>query len=414
MLEDLFVRAYDCRRIRGNPIGPALERYVEYLAGRGHSRHTVHHYVCAAEHFGRWLGRKPLSRAKVERFLRRHLPVCRCRLPAVRDLRCNRPALHQLLAAVGVAAIRFARRRGFVWDLLRRYEEALVMVRGLATSTVKKRLAWARGMLTNLRVRRAGQLRTWSAERVARYVVRNTRGHKPGSGQVAASAIRSFLRFLLQEGLICRDLSAAVPTFAHWRMAALPETLQEKEVTRLAHAADARTSLGRRDRALLLCLSELGLRASDVAELHLEDVNTAARVLRLRRRKERESVLVPMTQNLTGALGAYICRGRPACSTRSVFVLHRAPRGKPLTPIGIRDVVQRLADRVGLGHRVRGTHILRHSVASRMLGAGASLKQIADLLGHQSIDTTMIYAKVDLGALAQVALPWPGTKEVQP
>jgi hypothetical protein len=147
MLEDLFVRAHDCRRIRGNPIGPTLERYVEYLAGRGHSRNTVHHYVCAAEHFGRWLGRKPLSRAMVERFLRRHLPVCGCRVPAVRDLHCNRPALHQLLAAVGVAAVRVDRRRGFVCDLLRRYEEALVMVRGLATPTVKKRLSWARGKL---------------------------------------------------------------------------------------------------------------------------------------------------------------------------------------------------------------------------------------------------------------------------
>lgn len=414
MLEDLFVRAHDCRRIRGNAIGPTLERYVAHLVGRGHSRNTVHHYVCAAEHFGRWLGRKPLSRTMVEQFLREHLPGCRCRWPAVRDLRCIRPALKHLLEASGLAAVRVDRRRGFACDLLRRYEEALVIVRGLATPTVKKRLTWARGMLTNLRVRRAGQFQKWTPERVAHYVVRKTRGHRAGSGQVAASAIRSFLRFLLQEGLIRRDLAAAVPTFAHWRLAALPETLQENEVTRLAHAADARTSLGRRDRAILLCMSELGLRASDVAELHLEDVDTAARVLRLRRRKERESVLVPMTQKLTEALGAYIGRGRPACTTRSVFVLHRAPRGKPLTPIGIRDVVQRLAVRVGLGHRVRGTHILRHSVASRMLGAGASLKQIADLFGHQSIDTTMIYTKVDLGALTQVALPWPGTKEVQP
>ena len=231
---------------------------------------------------------------------------------------------------------------------------------------------------------------------------------------MAASAIRSFLRYLLQEGWIRRDLAAAVPTFAHWRLAALPETLEEKDLTRLVHAADTRTPLGRRDRAILLCMSELGLRASDVADLHLEGVDLRTRVLCVRRRKERESSSVPMTQKLTDALAAYLRRGRPACSTRSVFVLHRAPRGRPLTPMGIHGVVQRLADRIGLGHRVRGTHILRHSVASRMLGAGASLKQIADLLGHQSIDTTMIYAKVDLRALAQVALPWPGTKEVQP
>ena len=150
-----------------------------------------------------------------------------------------------------------------------------------------------------------------------------------------------------------------------------------------------------------------------MAGLELDGVDVTARVLRLRCHKKRESTVLPMTGKLAGALEAYLRRGRPICTSRGVFVVHQAPVGKPITTIGIRSVVKRLAARAGLLHRVNGTHVLRHSFASRMLGAGANLKQIADLLGHQSIDTTTIYAKVDLNALLAVALPWPGVKEVQ-
>ena len=121
-----------------------------------------------------------------------------------------------------------------------------------------------------------------------------------------------------------------------------------------------------------------------------------------------------MTTSSAKALNAYLRRGRLASDAPNVFVMHRAPVGRPLSSDNIHAIVLRLADRAGLRHRIHGTHILRHSLASRMLAFGASLKQIADLLGHQSINTTMIYAKVDLMALSQVALPWPGTKEVQP
>jgi integrase/recombinase XerD len=115
---------------------------------------------------------------------------------------------------------------------------------------------------------------------------------------------------------------------------------------------------------------------------------------------------------LATAINAYVRRGRPVCSTPSMFVSHRAPRGKAMTPIGIRGVVVRSAAAAGLAGRIRGTHVIRHSVASHWIQAGATLKQIADLLGHRSIDTTSIYAKVDLRALAQVALPWPSDREV--
>jgi site-specific recombinase XerD len=162
-----------------------------------------------------------------------------------------------------------------------------------------------------------------------------------------------------------------------------------------------------------MCLSELGLRGSDVANLETDGVDFGAHVLRVRQRKEREAAVFPMTRRLCSALKAYLGHGRPRCESAAVFVRHHAPLGKPLTSLGICQVVLRLACRAGLRDRVHGAHVLRRSFASRMLNAGATLKQIADFLGHTSIDTTTLYTKVDLASLSRVALPWPGRKEVR-
>ncbi len=267
-------------------------------------------------------------------------------------------------------------------------------------------------MVLHLRVRRLEDLKRWSIDQIRGFVVSQGQRSRPSSGQVIASSIRSFLRFLLLHRLIDQDLASAVPSFANWRLATLPETVEANELKRLIGAAKRSASpVGLRDRAILLCLVELGLRASDVAGLELDGLDLDNRVLWLKRQKQRESTGVPLSRPLAAALEAYLRRGRPACSTSFLFVLHRAPRGKAMTPNAIRGVLRRLAAKAGLADRIRGTHVIRHSVASCWIQAGATLKQIADLLGHRSIDTTAIYAKVDLQALTQVALPWPTAKE---
>lgn len=303
------------------------------------------------------------------------------------------------------------KKDSFAATVLRRYEAWLVDVRGLAPVSVLLHLAFARKMLRSLRVRKSDQLTVWNPELIERYVLRQARS-RPLSGRGIATCMRSFLRFLLQEGAIRRDLTGAVPRFSRWRLASLPQTLTKQEVRRLTETPDARTPLGLRNCAILLCLSELGLRASDVAGLELDGVDLTARVLHLRRRKEREGAALPIPQRLAAALTAYLRRGRPTCTSSAVFVLHQGPIGKPISPMAICDMVLTVAARAGLRDRVGGTHVFRRSLASRMLNAGATLKQVADLLGHASLDTTSIYAKVDLRTLSQAALPWPGSKGV--
>jgi site-specific recombinase XerD len=267
-------------------------------------------------------------------------------------------------------------------------------------------------MLNLLGIRRASQFMNWTPELIEQY--------GSGVGRFASSknrhagwCARSFLRFLLQEGLVRRDLTAAVPTVARWRLASLPTTLRKEEIKKLIDAADLRTPLGRRDYVIITCLSELGLRGSDVANLTIDGIDFAARVMQIRQRKEREAASFPMTPRLCSALKAYLGSSRPDCKSAAVFVRHHAPVGKPLTSVGIGQVVLRLASQAGLRHRVQGAHVLRRSFASRLLNAGATLKQIADFLGHTSIDTTSLYAKVDLATLSRVALPWPERKAVR-
>jgi site-specific recombinase XerD len=413
VLDQLFRRAVVRARIRGNPLGPILERYVNHLVARGHRASPLHQYVFAVEHFGRWLKRRRIDHAAVDKFIKRHLPRCRCSKPAVRNIACVRAALNRLLEMFGVtrptpAGTKLANR------LLQAYESHLVDVHGLADPTVRYRLRYARDLLARFQIRCSRQLQGWTVAQIVDYVSIEGRRCKPSSGQVVASSTRSFLRFLLLQGLIRHDLAAAVPSFANWRLSSLPATVTQTELEQMVDAVDVSTPVGKRDRAILLCMTELGLRGADVAGLRQDSVDLAAGILQLHRPKQRDQIRVPMTPRLVNAIRVYLHQGRPACKSSALFVVHRAPIGSGLKAIGVRDVVQRCAARAGLRERIRGTHVIRRSVATRLINSGASLKQIADLLGHRSIDTTSVYAKVDLQSLAQVALPWPSRQEVIP
>lgn len=399
-----------CRRICAKSVRVVLERYSAYLNARGYSTGTSRDYVRAVEYFGRWLGRRRISCSRVQQFLDEGFPVCKCR-GIIRNRPHYRAALRWFLEMMDLNQSPAVFSEGYTGNLLRRYQEHLATVRGLSASTISRYAMYAHIMLSHFGIRRRTQFKNWTAELIEQYVSREGR-RTPSRGRVVSGCTRSFLRFLLQEGLIRRDLAAAVPTFARWRLASLPAALSQEEVDRLIGAADLQTPLGRRDHAIVLCMSELGLRASDVANLELDGVDFTTRVLRIRQRKEREMAVLPMTPRLCAALNAYLRHGRPQCEAAAVFIRHYAPRGKALTPIGICQVVLRLATQAGLRGRVGGTHVLRQSLASRMLSAGATLKQIADLLGHKSLDTTKLYAKVDLATLSRVALPFPGSKGV--
>jgi site-specific recombinase XerD len=216
-----------------------------------------------------------------------------------------------------------------------------------------------------------------------------------------------FLRFLIAEGKCASGLEAAVPVLAHWRLAALPRHLQPEEVERLIGSCDPTSAVGRRDRAILLLLARLGLRAGDIVQLRLPDIDWRDGWIQLCGKGRRQARL-PLSQEVGGALAAYLTDGRPLTHADSVFVRSRAPFGPFRSHCAVSAIVDQAFRRSGVVRPSRGAaHLLRHSAATSLLRHGATLQEVASVLRHRSITTTQIYAKVDLVALSAVAQPWP-------
>jgi integrase/recombinase XerD len=234
-------------------------------------------------------------------------------------------------------------------------------------------------------------------------------GYQPGSTQVVASSVRSYLRFrAVRHADPVEALLAAIPQAARWRLSALPEYLNLEELARLMSAFEHDDPQRQRDHAIVRCLVDLGLRSFEVAALCLEDIDWKNATLTVRVGKSRRADILPLPAVTGHAIANYLHKARPATESRAVFVRHRAPLDIPVDAGVIRSVVRQAAARSGLADRLHGPHRLRHSAATRMLRGGATLKEIADVLRHRSLDTTAIYAKVDLGRLSSIAQPWPG------
>lgn len=161
---------------------------------------------------------------------------------------------------------------------------------------------------------------------------------------------------------------------------------------------------------MLLLLARLGLRAGEVVELRLEDLDWDEGAIHIRGPAQRCDRL-PLPADVGAALAEYLHEGRPSCSVRNVFVRSRAPRHALRGPSAVSCVVCRALRRAGIDSPFKGAHLLRHSLATQMLGSGASLGEIGQILRHRNPQTTTIYAKVDLGSLHALALPWPGAAQ---
>ena len=225
-----------------------------------------------------------------------------------------------------------------------------------------------------------------------------------------ASTMRMFLRFLAAQGEISATLIHAVPTIPKWQLSQLPRYISDADVQRtIASCTSAR--YGVRDRAILLLLSRLALRAGDIVALRLEDIDWDRAQVRVSGKSQRESIL-PLPQDVGDALYAYIADVRPKVEHHQVFVGARAPY-RPFAGHGaVSSIAHKALDRAGVTTFAnRGAHVFRHSQATSLLRSGASLNVVQSLLRHASADTTMIYAKTDVVMLQEIAQPWIGRLE---
>lgn len=220
------------------------------------------------------------------------------------------------------------------------------------------------------------------------------------------TALRMFLRFLIAEGKCPAELLGAIPRMANWRLSSLPRYLSVNDVERLIKSCN-HPRFGIRDRAILLLLARLGLRAGDIVQLRLQDIDWANACIFVYGKSRRHARL-PLSQEVGQAIVTYLKKARPHTDSDRLFVSNLPPF-QPLTcQTTVSSVVDRAFRRAKVTRPSRGAaHLLRHSLASSMLREGASLQDISVLLRHQSIDTTQIYAKVDVMALRKIAQPWP-------
>lgn len=414
MIENIFHSRFVRRRMAEGHLGIILERFVLHLQSVGHAASCLQSYAQVVEHFGRWLHVSSLSvrqvdRSVINRFLSHHLPRCHCPRPSPKHKETCRAALNRFVDFLEQekyvpeqAQVKLSERD----RLLQSYGEYLREVAGVSLATRQYRQRYAREFLNSM-FGYNGRLR-WnkpSATKISGYVQLRVQGLAASSARVLTVSLRAFLRYLHLSGQCDGSLTLAVPRPAPWPRRLLPQVLSQQQRHSFIVSFDRSTAVGKRDYAMALCFCRLGLRTHEVSELSLADVDWRRQTLRLRQTKQRRERLLPIPSDVLRALIAYLRNGRPQTKSLALFVRHRAPFGKGLQPHHARGAMRRAFAKCGIeGSRV---HILRHTLATRLHQRGLALKAIADLLGHQSLDTTANYARVNLGELRQAALPWP-------
>jgi site-specific recombinase XerD len=293
--------------------------------------------------------------------------------------------------------------------LLARYQDFLINERGLTKQTVYVYTPLVRIAIAGISGHSGSQRPCeWNAEAVHAFLLERSHNRSCEGVRLVAVTLRSLLRFLYIRGEVACDLSLGVSRFQKWKLATVPTYLSPAEVERVLAGCDVATPTGRRDRAILLLLARLGLRAGEVVTLELGDIAWRSGEILVRGKGQQRDRL-PLPLDVGEALALYLRQDRGENASRRVFLRLNAPRKELTGPASVGHIVRKLLARVGLIRTSRGAaHMFRHSLATRMIRHGASISEIAEVLRHRSQNTTGIYAKVAFQTLREVARPWPG------
>ena len=407
MLERYLPASKTIGRLRSSVLGDHVDGFCQALADRGYAVLAVRSKLQIVDRFTRWMRAEGvpesgLGEGVVDAFL---AAVPGSGGPRGGWRKTLAQLLEQLRATGHVPPVASVEGEDGS-PLLARFLTYLRQERHLAASTVIAYESFAAPFLVENALDDPERRRALGHLDVERFMLARVPGMKPGRVQAMACALRSFLRFLFLRGEIARDLVGAVPTVRRWRLAGVPGFLDAAEVERLLGTCDVSSVAGRRNRVILLLLARLALRTGEIVRLELDDIRWREGEIVVRG-KGGAMQRMPLPHEVGVALADYLRRDRPACASRSVFICLRAPHRGFTNAAGVGSVVSRSLARAELRPAKRGGHLLRHSLATQLLRAGASMSEIGQLLRHRSAATTEIYAKVDFGSLRDVAIPWP-------
>lgn len=409
MLNAYVKRPLTLERYRSSPAGPHLDAFILWLEQRGYHPRRILRLMRGVHRFAQWahdhgLGIEALDAIALEQF-RQHLQV---RQPLRYPSGSYRPVF---LGARHF--VTFLEASGLVSPtavllpppaepaLLEAFRHWMRTHRGTTEATLN---AYRRPILELLHAL-GEQPEYFDAKALRTFILERTERQGLGQAKAVVQAVRIFLRFLIAIGRCAPGLEYALPTIAHWRLASLPKYLPAETVEHVLASCNQTTPIGARDRAVLLLLARLGLRAGDVAALQWGDIDWHDGTLRVAGKNRRETRL-PLPQEVGEAILYYGEHHRPAIPSASVFLTTSAPLG-PLSAKTVTKIAARALRRAHVESPIYGAHVFRHSLATTMLRQGVSLPSIGSLLRHASIETTALYAKVDTPLLHAVVRAWP-------
>jgi site-specific recombinase XerD len=410
MLSHFFQAPARIREIRSNPSAALIEGFADYLFQNGYAEMSARRHIRSAEHIVRWATRRDLPISELDdRVLKRfgnHFKQCRCG----RYCRCNRLRIVsgarlflKHTQGIDMAARRLTADANSKPALLESFCRWMREHRGTSEPAL---CAYSLPLRQLIRCFGEDPAKL-DAKSLRKFVLSQTRNVGPAMAKRCTTALRMFLRFLIAEGRCRGGLLGAIPALAHWRLSSLPRYLTPDTVECVIDSCDVSSPVGMRDRAILLLLARLGLRAGDIVRMRLEDIDWKGAWVHISGKSRRQTRL-PLTQEVGDAIVLYLQRGRPRSDRETLFLRARAPFRGFRSHVTVSMIVATAMRRARITRPGRGAaHLLRHSVASSMLWQGASLQEISALLRHQSIETTQIYAKIDVTALQQIAQPWP-------
>lgn len=409
MLRQFQLDQMELDRFRRGPLGPHVESFAGWLSQQGYTRESGMGKIRLISLLSCWLEQRKIGVRLLD-----DLQIAAFLKAQRKPLRRHRQVQHtlgQLLQHLRQSKIipnpPPTQAKSPTEHLIHDYRRFLTEERGLCQATLANYVPVAQRFLSYAFRAKAVHLRELKAADINGFILRERKTSSPKRVQLATSALRSLMGFLYLRGQLAAPLAAAVPTVATWRFSEMPQFLEPGQVQLILRSCDQNSACGRRDYAVLLFLSRLGLRAGEVVHFCLEDLDWNAGAVLVRGKSACQDRL-PLPSEVGCALAAYLEKGRPSCATRRVFVRMKAPYVGFSSSAAICDIVRRALLRAGLEPERKGAHLLRHSLATQMLRGGATLTQIGQILRHQSPQTTEIYAKVDLAALQAIAQPWPG------
>jgi site-specific recombinase XerD len=396
-------------------LAPHLDAFIAYLQSGRYATGTTSGYLRGIAHFAYWMTQNNLSvqaldERTVEQFLIDHLSRCDCPRPVMctyRDLRAALGHLLRVLRQQGVLA-ELQASSNYITEELHRYDQYMFKTRGLSAGTRRGCLLTVRRLLLYKFPSQAIVFEELEPADVRHFIADRLKLVGTTSQATAlASSLRAYFRYRTTCGDSVHHLLGVIASPAHWGLASLPRTLTVDEVNRLLNSFTSSLPFPKRGLAIVHCMLDMGLRCCEVAQLRLSDIDWSAGTVTLRHTKSRRQDILPLPTVTGEALADYVCHERPKTTNPAVFVRCLAPRDKPISAYAIQRLIRDAYRRIGLNHG--RSHALRHTLACQLIDHGSSLKEVADVLRHRSLNTTLIYAKLDNRRLIAVALPWPGS-----